>query len=369
MRSPTRHRFYLQPGSLTQGADAQAAVAAGSAAWLAGGPTAFSRIKVIQNLVGGQCQAVDYSLSAFQSWLDNADTDDTVRRQWACLAESRAVFAGLDLSAGPQIMAIVNATPDSFSDPGDLHNATAAISHGVAMAEAGARIIDVGGESTRPGADPVTPEVECRRVVPVVTALAERGLTVSIDTRRATVMAAALKAGATIINDVTALSGQGSLALAAQDRVDIILMHMQGEPQTMQVAPDYAHVLLDVYDFLAARIESCVGSGIDRHRLCVDPGLGFGKTVGHNFTLIEGLAMFHGLGCPLLLGASRKSFIAHAASGSPPNAESPAKARLGGSVAAALAAADRGAQILRVHDVAQTHQALAVRAAITLAGA
>ncbi|MHA1572036.1 MAG: dihydropteroate synthase, partial [Alphaproteobacteria bacterium] len=292
--------------------------------------------------------------------------DDTVRLQWAGLTESRSTFAGLDLSAGPRIMAIVNATPDSFSDAGDQGSTAAAIGHGLAMAEAGAQIIDVGGESTRPGADPVSPEAECRRVVPVVTSLAERGLTVSIDTRRAMVMATALAAGATIINDVHALGGQGSMAVAAQSGAHIVLMHMQGEPKTMQAAPDYAHILLDIYDFLEARIESCSHSGIDRRRLCIDPGIGFGKTAGHNFTLIAGLAMFHGLGCPLLLGASRKSFIAHAA---PSQAESPPKARLGGSIAAALAAADRGVQFLRVHDVAQTQQALAVRAAITLARA
>ncbi len=363
MHSTTPARFYLQPRILTQGVEAQAAVAAGQATWLAGGRVAFGAINVIQRLADGGTKTTLYSLPAFRSWLDNDQCDEQAHRQWACLTGAPKAFAGLDLSAGPQIMAIINATPDSFSDAGDHAAPASVIDRGLGMAEAGARIIDIGGESTRPGADPISPDEECRRVIPVVTALAQRGLTVSIDTRRAVVMAAAVAAGATIVNDVNALGGQGSLTFAAQSSVDIVLMHMQGEPQTMQAAPGYAHILLDIYDFLGARIESCLAAGIDRRRLCIDPGIGFGKTGSHNFTLIEGLVMFHGLGCPLLLGASRKSFIAHAAGESLPTE------RLGGSIAAALAAADRGAQILRVHDVAQTRQALAVRAAITLAGA
>lgn len=359
MRSAATDRLYLMPRALSEGHEARDAVAAETAVWLAGGPVAFSQVALTRRLAGGEATATHYDLPGIRAWLESSACDDRTSRLWSRLTGSRDVFAGLDPTAGPILMGIVNVTPDSFSDGGDLATAAAAIAHGLTLAQAGAHLIDVGGESTRPGADPVSPEEELRRVIPVVAGLAERGLRISIDTRRAAVMTAAVAAGATVINDVNALGDPAAMTAAADSGADIILMHMHGEPKTMQVAPRYADVLLDVYDFLEARIEACDSAGIDPGRLCIDPGIGFGKTGGHNFTVISGLALFHGLGCPVLLGASRKSFIA---------GTSTPKARLGGSLAAALAGHQRGAQILRVHDVAQTRQALAINAAITLAG-
>ncbi len=367
MRSGTAHgpvRIYLQPRALSQGTQARAAVDAGRATWLAGGSTAFSFVSVAQRPPGGAVATAQYDLPGLRTWLTGPSVEDgTAPIQWRHLTESRQPFAGLASARGPSLMGIVNVTPDSFSDGGDLKTTEQAIARGIALAEAGADLVDVGGESTRPGAAAVAPDEECRRVVPIVAALAERGLRVSIDTRRATVIAAAIAAGATVINDVNALRDADSLQAAARSGADIVLMHMQGEPRNMQNAPRYADPLFDVYDFLEDRIETCLAAGISRARLCLDPGIGFGKTVDHNLALIDGLATFHGLGCPLMLGASRKSFIAHA------TGESAPKARLPGSLAAALAARDRGAQILRVHDVAETRQALATMSAISRADA
>lgn len=276
----------------------------------------------------------------------------------ATIEAVRPPFAGLAMDR-VHVMGIVNVTPDSFSD-GGLHLAAEdAIAAGLRMAEAGATILDVGGESTRPGAQPVPSEVEIARVVPVIRALAERGLTVSIDTRHPAVMAAAVAAGAAILNDITALEGDpDSLATAARLGVPVMLMHMQGEPQTMQADPVYDHAPLDVYDYLAGRIAACRAAGIPLTHLCVDPGIGFGKTVAHNTAILHDLGLYHGLGCPLLLGVSRKSFIAALSRGET------ARERLPGSLAAALAGVAQGAQIIRVHDVGETVQALRVWTAI-----
>ncbi len=257
-------------------------------------------------------------------------------------------------------MGIINVTPDSFSDGGDRFDAARAIADGLALREAGAAILDVGGESsTRPGAAPVPVEEEVRRVVPVVAGLAKAGALVSIDTRRAVVMAAALDAGAQIINDVTALSGDSkSLSLAAGCQASVVLMHMQGEPQTMQRDPHYNDAPLDVYDYLAARVADCEAAGIPRARIAVDPGIGFGKSVAHNLRILDQLAVFHGLGCAVVLGVSRKNFIGRL------TGVEDAKARLPGSLAGALAGVARGVQILRVHDVVETRQALAIWAAL-----
>ena len=227
------------------------------------------------------------------------------------------------------------------------------------MLAAGAAVIDVGGESTRPGAEPVDAGAELTRVMPVIEALAGGPVPLSIDTRHAAVMRAAVAAGAAIVNDVTALAGDaGSLAAVADSDASVVLMHMAGEPRTMQAAPAYADVALDVFDALAARVAACRDAGIDSARLCVDPGIGFGKTASHNLALLQRLALFHGLGCALLVGASRKSYIARV------TRDAPADRRLGGSLAAALAARDRGCQILRVHDVAETRQAVDLAARI-----
>jgi dihydropteroate synthase len=255
-------------------------------------------------------------------------------------------------------MGVVNVTPDSFSDGGERFDPQRAIDDALAMWAAGAAILDVGGESTRPGAEPVGEDEELRRILPVIEALAAQGCRVSVDTRHARVMHAAVAAGAQIVNDVTALTGEGSLEAVRELGVPAILMHMQGTPQTMQKNPGYADVALDVYDGLRARVEACVAAGIPRERLVVDPGVGFGKTVQHNLELMNRLGLFQGLGCPVMLGVSRKSTLGKIA-GVPA-----ARDRVPGSLAAAVAGAVRGVQLLRVHDVAETVQALAVWQAV-----
>jgi dihydropteroate synthase len=260
----------------------------------------------------------------------------------------------------PLIMGILNVTPDSFSDGGHFDDPERAIAHARRMAEEGADILDIGGESTRPGAHPVTVDEELERVMPVIEGLAGRTKAlISIDTRKAGVMRRALAAGAHIINDVTALTYEPAcLEVAATSEAPVILMHAQGDPRTMQSAPHYDDCLLDVCDWLEARIAACEAAGIARERLVIDPGIGFGKTLAHNLELLSGLTLLHGLGVPVLLGASRKSFIG-ALTGI-----KDARARLAGSIAAALQGAAQGVQILRVHDVAETRQALAVWAAM-----
>lgn len=280
----------------------------------------------------------------------------------AAVEAPRAPLAGLPLDR-PRIMGIVNVTPDSFSDGGRFFDARVAIDHALALESEGAEILDIGGESTRPGADPLDVEEECRRVIPVIAALAQHAKArLSIDTRNAIVMQRALDAGAHIINDVSALQHDPqSLAVIARAGAPVILMHMLGTPKTMQIDPTYDDVVLDVTDFLAARIAACEAAGIDRTRILVDPGIGFGKTLRHNLALMHALAILHSLGTTVLFGASRKSFIAKlmAEIGAPPPTD-----RVPGSVAAALVAARQGAQILRVHDVAATRQALAVQQSV-----
>ncbi|NVJ98342.1 MAG: dihydropteroate synthase [Alphaproteobacteria bacterium] len=254
----------------------------------------------------------------------------------------------------PLVMGVLNVTPDSFSDGGKFLASDSAIARARQMVAEGADIIDIGGESTRPGAKPVWEGEEADRVVPVIEALANDGTPLSIDTRHSTVMEKALKAGARIINDVSALTYDGeSMSVAAASDAPIVLMHAQGKPEDMQDNPSYDDVLLDVYDYLEARIDACVAAGIDRSRLIVDPGIGFGKrVVQDNLALMNGLAFFHALGCPVLLGASRKRFIG-AITG-----EENAEHRMPGSLAAALKGVEQGMQILRVHDVAETVQAV-----------
>lgn len=274
------------------------------------------------------------------------------------LSAPRGSFAGLELTR-PRVMGVINVTPDSFSDGGERFDGAKAVADGLALWEAGAEILDVGGESTRPGATPIDQDEELRRVVPVVRGLADRGALVSIDTRHTWVMEQAISAGAKIVNDVTALAGDpGSLMLAAQAGVSVILMHMQGQPQSMQGAPIYDDAPLDVYDGLAQRVAACAAAGIALDRIAVDPGIGFGKTVDHNLQILDQMALYQGFGCAVALGVSRKNFIGRLSRGEPP------KARIPGSIAAALAGLDRGVQIIRVHDVAETVQALAVWRAI-----
>ncbi len=258
----------------------------------------------------------------------------------------------------PLVMGIVNTTPDSFSDGGDHFDRDAAIARGLEQMADGADILDIGGESTRPGSAPVPPIEERRRVVPVIEALAKAGAVVSIDTRHAETMKAALDAGASIVNDITALTGPGSLDLVASRGVSAVLMHMQGEPKTMQANPHYDNAPREIADYLAARIAACEKAGIPRAKLSVDPGIGFGKSVAHNAQILARIDVLRALDVAVLIGVSRKSFLGALSKGEKP------KDRLPGSLAAGLAAIARGADILRVHDVAPTIQALKVWRAI-----
>jgi dihydropteroate synthase len=258
-------------------------------------------------------------------------------------------------------MGILNVTPDSFSDGGQLATTAAVVAQAQAFVAAGADILDIGGESTRPGAEPITTDEELRRVIPAIEAVREAtDVLISVDTRRAEVMRRAVTAGADIINDVSALSFDPEALMAAGEfNKPVILMHAQGDPRTMQDDPAYGDVLLDVFDYLEARIEAAASAGLAREKLIVDPGIGFGKTLAHNLALMSGLATLHGLGVPLMVGASRKRFI-----GTLTRVDNAAD-RVHGSVGAALAAVAQGAQIIRVHDVAATAQALATFQAAT----
>lgn len=257
----------------------------------------------------------------------------------------------LNLNA-PVVMGILNVTPDSFSDGGAFTDPRQALAHARAMVEQGAAIIDVGGESTRPGARPVTAAEEIARVVPVIERLAnDLPVPVSIDTSKPETMRAAVAAGAGLINDVRALRLPGALDVAAELGVPVCLMHMRGEPDTMQQAPVYDDVVAEVTEFLAERVAACMTAGIPRARLLIDPGFGFGKTLAHNLALLARLSELARLGLPILVGLSRKSMLGELAGGAPDR-------RLGASLAAAVLALERGATIVRAHDVAETIQAL-----------
>jgi len=257
------------------------------------------------------------------------------------------------------LMGIVNTTPDSFSDGGRYLDTKAAVNHARALIDDGADIIDIGGESTRPNAAPVSPEDEQARILPVIKALQGCGATLSVDTRNAATLRAALDAGASMLNDVSALTHDPAmLSLVAGISGPVCLMHMQGDPASMQQDPIYKDVVDDIYMYLSARMDTCVAAGIAKDRLVIDPGIGFGKTVAHNLSLLANLARFTQLGVPVMVGASRKRFIGMLDRDSAPNE------RLAGSLAAVLAAYNHGARIFRVHDVAATRQALAISAAI-----
>jgi dihydropteroate synthase len=304
-------------------------------------------------LAGGWCwfDQVEVLSRGADPWLIPAEDcpEDVLRR----LTAPRAEFAGLSLDR-PRLMGILNVTPDSFSDGGSFSSIDAATKHGRQIARS-AEIVDIGGESTRPGAQEVPVATEIARTAPVIEALRAGGMRgpISIDTRKAMVAITAIRAGASVVNDVSGLEFDPALGpLVAKEGVQLVLMHAQGLPLTMQDDPSYADVLLDVYDDLARRIARAEALGIPRAMIAVDPGIGFGKSAAHNLALIRRLSLLHGLGCPILLGASRKRFI-----GSIGEAEAPAS-RMPGSLAVALAGIAQGAQITRVHDVVETRQAL-----------
>ncbi len=263
----------------------------------------------------------------------------------------------LDVSHGV-LMGVLNVTPDSFSDGGTHATASDAVAAGIAMRDAGAGIVDVGGESTRPGAQSVTVEEELERVIPVVEELAGRGLLISIDTSKPEVASAAIEAGATILNDVTACSSPGMAELVAETGAGVVLMHMKGTPRDMQQDPHYDDVVSEVADFLAERASHLIGLGVDRLAIAVDPGIGFGKTVEHNLLLLAGLPDLAALGYPVVLGASRKSFL-----GKITGIDNPSD-RDGVTAVTTALGYERGARVFRVHDVSSSRAALLAAATI-----
>jgi dihydropteroate synthase len=325
---------------------------------LAGSGLAFTAIEVIERVAGG---GIDRRMLALGEFFEREWGRHTLAASdlFEALQSPRQRLAGLSLDR-PRIMGIVNVTPDSFSDGGSLDGAQAAIDHALRLAEEGADILDIGGESTRPGADLVPLAEELRRVLPVIEGL--RGRTdalISVDTRKAEVMRRAAAAGADILNDVSALTfDPESLRVAADSGLPVVLMHAQGDPKTMNDDPRYSDVVLDVFDFLERRIHACEAAGIPRSKLVADPGIGFGKHLHHNVAVLAAMGIYHGLGVPVLLGASRKKLIGQIC-----NVEV-AKERVPGSIAAALSAIAQGVQIVRVHDVAATRQAVGVWQAV-----
>ncbi len=313
---------------------------------LAGGWCWFDTVEVLDRA------APSYLMPAADLPADMADQ----------LTAPRAPIATLDMGQ-PQIMGILNVTPDSFSDGGQHFDPGIALAHARQMASGGAAILDVGGESTRPGAAPVAIKDEIARTAPVIAAIrAQTPTPISIDTRKIDVARAAHAAGANLINDVAGFTYDPDLApFASRHALPVCVMHAQGSPETMQQDPRYGNVLLDIYDWLAGRIEVLTALGIPRARIVTDPGIGFGKTRTHNLTLLQNLSLFHGLGCPILLGASRKRFIGDI-SNTPLASD-----RIPGSLAVALGGVAQGVQILRVHDVAETREALDLWRAVTFA--
>ncbi|MDB3880404.1 dihydropteroate synthase [Alphaproteobacteria bacterium] len=321
---------------------------------LAGGHTSFSQFDVVMadGSDGYLASRMDceqlFALADDRNMASKAIDDLTIARQ---------NFAGLNMGQS-HLMGVLNVTPDSFSDGGVNLGPAKAIAAGKAMAAAGASIIDIGGESTRPGAEPVSRNQELVRILPPVTGLARTDLLISVDTRHAAVMTRAIAAGAAIINDVDALQGEGAMKAAAASGAPVVMMHMKGTPETMQQDPVYDFAPVEIYEFLKQRVAAAIAAGIPASSIAIDPGFGFAKTVTHNLQLVNWLSLFHGLGVVVLFGASRKSSIAKISAGEP------AEARLAGSLVLAAAAWRQGAQIIRVHDIAETAQALAVEAAL-----
>lgn len=341
-------KLYLRPLGFIYGDTAGMATAEGLALPLAGGPIAFTAAELIEG-VPGKAKRRLFTAHALAS---SDDPDLAALREK--VTAPRPPFAGLALDR-PLIMGIVNVTPDSFSDGGLYDTKEEAIAHAAELAAAGAAIVDIGGESTRPGSDPVEEQEEARRVLPVIQGLAGLSAVISVDTRKASVAREAAKQGARILNDVSALTHDPECLRAAADTgLSVVLMHAQGEPKTMHLNPVYADVVLEVFDYLEERIAAAKSAGIALSRIAADPGIGFGKTMQHTLSLLSHLSLFHGLGVPLLVGASRKRFIEGIAGGEEPRSREP------GSLAVAIAAAAQGVHIVRVHDGAGARQALSV---------
>ena len=353
-----KRSIYLQPtGIFWDRTPARAIDEADVPAWrglpLAGGPLSFAALEILNRSGEGTRRKMVVLGDAFSGdWgRDGLAASDIL----TALSEPRPRLAGLSLER-PRIMGIVNVTPDSFSDGGRHATTQAAIDHALRLADEGADILDIGGESTRPGSDAVALDDELKRVIPVIEGVrAKTDKLISVDTRKAGVMRRAAEVGADILNDVSALTHDpDALETAVETGLPVMLMHAQGDPKTMNANPQYSDVVLDVFDFLESRIIACEAAGIPKAKIVADPGIGFGKHLHHNIAVMAGLPLFHGLGVPILLGASRKKMIGQLC-----NVDD-ANDRLPGSLACVLAGAAAGVQIFRVHDVKETKQALEV---------
>ncbi|MBK9079367.1 MAG: dihydropteroate synthase [Hyphomicrobium sp.] len=358
-----KRSIYLQPTAIFYDRTPQRGIdEAEPALWrglpLAGGRMSFAAIDILMRGATGAGASLTKRKTVV---LGDAFSGDWGRDALAAsdlmkaLTDPRPRYAGLDVTR-PRIMGIVNVTPDSFSDGGRNASTQAAIDHGMRLLEEGADILDIGGESTRPGSDAVQLDEELRRVIPVIEGLrAKTEAVISVDTRKAEVMRRANQAGADIINDVSALTHDPeALHVAAETGLPVMLMHAQDDPKTMNDDPQYSDVVLDVFDFLESRIRACEAAGIPRAKIVADPGIGFGKHLHHNVAVMGGLSLYHGLGVPLLLGASRKKMIGQLCD------VADARDRVPGSLAAMLVGAAAGVQLFRVHDVKETKQALEV---------
>ena len=340
--------LYLQPIGLLYGEVARDAVSIEAALPLAGGSIAFSAVRLWEGEPGNVKHAIA-RIGAIQA-IREPRVKDLLDR----LVAPREAIAGVSMDS-PRIMGIVNVTPDSFSDGGEQLEPASAIEHAKALSRSGADFVDIGGESTRPKSEPVSTEEELRRILPVLSGLAALQRPLSIDTRKPGVMREAAKIRADIINDVSALTfSPDSLATVAKLKKPAVLMHAKGDSSTMQDNPTYQDVVIEVYDYLERRIEAATAAGLPRSMLIADPGIGFGKTLSHNASLLQNITLFHGLGAPLLTGTSRKRSLQRIADVKAPKQQSSAN------VAAALDAVSQGVQIVRVHDVEETRQALAI---------
>ncbi len=340
--------LYLEPVGFLYGAIARDAVALRAALPLAGSAIAFAAARLWEGEAGSVKHAI-IRTSTLEA-IGELRIKELVER----LTAPRPAIAGLSMDR-PRIMGIVNVTPDSFSDGGDYFEAGVAVEHACKLAASGADIVDIGAESTRPGATPVAAEEELKRLLPVLRELMSGGVRFSCDTRKPAIMREAAAAGAAILNDVSALSyAPDSLSTAAALKLPVILMHALGTPETMQTDPVYKDVVVEVYDYLESRIEAAAAAGVPRAGIIADPGIGFGKTLAHNLSLLQSIALFHGLGVPLLTGVSRKGSVRKL------SGVKGAKDAGAGSLAAAVDQISMGVQIVRMHDVIAARQAISV---------
>lgn len=349
-------RFYLRPViALATARDKLDPERAGPYRLAGRDDLGFNDVELIDREDKGPSRCCLVSAFEAQDWYHPPFNGRQLWETFEAAEAKRAPLCGLALDR-PRIMGIINVTPDSFSDGGQHANVQAAIAHGLRLVDEGADILDIGGESTRPGSDAVGLDEELRRVIPVIEGLrAKSKAVISVDTRKADVMKRAASAGANILNDVSALSHDPkSLETAAASGLPVMLMHALGDPKTMNDNPQYDDVVLDVFDYLEGRIAACVEAGIPRAKIVADPGIGFGKHLHHNVAVMQRLSLYHGLGVPLLLGASRKKMIGQLCD------VADAKDRVPGSLAAALMGVAQGVQIIRVHDVRETKQAIEV---------